>query len=276
MEIDSIALFRRAGIGIDQGGKPNLPPGIVEWIGRVTVLPRELSGFGLKAGCEIWQVAEGFAPFDQSGFERWLVDAPKGQNLLISLRELSFSHHKLSQSSEFGIHIWDREQLATFIGNAVLSGCISFTEQEVTDNSESETPLESELQKWIDAKSVMIGELKSQVGKPVLREVKLWAIKGKLTCDELSEDAEWLVVANHDGLKIIDVSESFISPPKLERISTVDYSISERDRLLSELLSESRRMDSSSESNLSMMRRWQFLPENAEIIPIECFTPEWR
>lgn len=274
MAFDTITLFRLAGIGIDEGGRPNIPPGMVEWIGRITSIPRELLGFGLRLGSEVWQVSPGFARFEQSGFERWLVDAPKGDNLLISLREIAFDHLALSVQSDSGICIWNNEQLSTFLGTALLKGCIPLGDEQ-DEEMIQEQKNDSELDRWIDSGSVMIGNLQSGIGKPRLKPIGLWAIKGNLTCDEEEEYAEWLVVDEGDGMRLLSPSEVFITPPKLEHLSKAALSIAERNQQLQQLLSESRRMNSSTDGNLSEMRKWEFNPLTAEIVSIECFTPEW-
>jgi len=275
MAFDIIALFRGAGIGIDQGGEPNIPPGMVEWIGRVTVLPRKLFGKGLKVGSEIWQVPKGFARFDQSGFESWLVDAPAGENLLISLRDIAFDHHEVSTRTELGIHIWNFEQLSNFIGAAILQGCMSIEESDSIELDERVVESKSELDRWIDSGPIMIGDLDSSSGKPMLRPIGMWAIRGYLRCGELSEDAEWLVIDEGSEFRLLDPSEDFLHPPRLEHLPAIQRSISERNELLTDLLSESRRTDSEDDSSLSHMRSWTFSLDSAQIIAIKCFRPEW-
>ena len=142
-------------------------------------------------------------------------------------------------------------------------------------SSESIVEEESELDKWINAKAVMIGSLSSGTGKPMLRPIGMWAIKGSLTFAEMSEEVEWLVVDDGSDFRLFDPSEEVLLPPRLEYLPAMSRSISERNEFLINLLSESRRTNSEDNSSLSQMRQWIFSIDTAQIHSIECYKPEW-
>ena len=72
----------------------------------MTFIPDHIR-FGFTEGMEIWITGSGLAKLDLAGFETWLMDAPRGNHLLISEREISFDSSQMFTRNDRNVVLWN-------------------------------------------------------------------------------------------------------------------------------------------------------------------------
>ena len=105
-----------------------------------TMFRQNLSKLGVKEGMEVWTSGKGFAPLDITSVETWLFDVPRGDHLLIAER-LSFEVSNSPSRDGRTLKIWELNDLAAFIGHAVLDGRIEILEEMDEDDAITENEI---------------------------------------------------------------------------------------------------------------------------------------
>ena len=89
MAIDLVKLLKLLDVNLDLSSEPIVPAGMITWLGRMYDIHPDHIRFGFTEGMEIWITGTGLAKLDLAGFETWLMDAPRGNHLLISERQIA-------------------------------------------------------------------------------------------------------------------------------------------------------------------------------------------
>jgi|Marorgknorr_s2lv_3_1036020.scaffolds.fasta_scaffold00584_9 hypothetical protein len=242
----------------------------------------------------IWHVSSEMLPVSAAEAERWLVDASSGRHWILSEREFEESAIDLLISSA-QVELWQPDKLARWIGEAVLSGDL-LTERPEQMSSESEEvgeiePPQNSVVRTVLSSKIDLDEWLIQRGMdhvettPILLQATIWAVKGSLISpgDE-AEFGEWLVLEDPWArkLEIHDESEMMDNAPRLREI-TVSGSMWLSDTDLRTMLIgilEARRQkqavqDSESPVRSTMLERWRFDSESAELTRLPAAIPAW-
>ena len=138
MGLDLVAVLRKLGVSLDTNSAPITPPGMVSWLGRLFDVSPEHSNLGMLEGMELWSSGQGFAPLDLAGIETWLFDAPRGNHLVIAERKITFDKSDAPHREGRNLTIWTQNDLAEFIGHAVIDGRLIIVDE--LESVEEEPP----------------------------------------------------------------------------------------------------------------------------------------
>nr|MCS5526217.1 hypothetical protein [Candidatus Poseidoniaceae archaeon] len=223
MGLDVLALLRRLGVSLDSGGSPLTGPGKISWIGRIHDLTSSQMDRGLTDGMEVWTAGQGFAPLDLPSIESWLFDVPRGDHLLIIERIMSFEIDDVIGRDGRTLTIWNKENLAAFIGYGVLDGEIKLLEDsEEEENIAEERGLFSgdgpfALKPITDFSIVEEAGLDLGQGRPILLNGLIHVVKGKLKGPIQEHEIEGIVL-NCGGLFKLHSVELLERVPMLNRV----------------------------------------------------------
>ena len=220
MGLDLVAVLRRLGVSIDSGSPPVMEPGVISWLGRVYDISPEQHNLGLSEGMELWTTGQGFAPLDIVGVESWLFDAPRGSHLVIAERKVNFDLIDLPSRTGRLLKLWQLDDLAAFIGHAVIDGRLSIIEEEAKDVEEEEInmfagPGPFVLKPVNDFSALESRGLDISMAKPVLVPAKLHKVRGLLKGPAIDEIESWLL--NCGGFHLLKSVEILERPPMLNQ-----------------------------------------------------------
>ncbi len=269
MALDMVAVLMRLGVSIDTNSPPLTAPGVISWFGRLFDVTPEQSNLGMKEGMELWGTGQGFAPLDIAGVESWLFDAPRGDHLIIAERKISFDLQTAPSRDGRNLVIWTLNDIAAFIGHAVIDGRLQILEEEIESEEVNEPDLFSgpgpfALKPSNDFSVLEEKGLDISMAKPVLIPAKLHKVSGMLKGPGEDEISRW--VLNVGGLQILHDFEL------LERCPMLNHVNMEIDAKpdFSELLSERR---SHSDGMGDLLRWWKFESETANVETYEVLVP---
>ncbi len=206
----------------------------------------EIGGGISETNVHVWHIESGMMPLSRADFERWCVDAPIGNNWILSERELPDG---CQDNAPHGVElvIWGPEVLSRWIGDAVISGELvarapTIVSEEKTEHSSGReeehdghtlvVPAIVTLDSWL----IQTGR-EGSVTSPVLLKAALWKISGFLIGPDGEElNSNWEVIedpwASSVSINEVPLGDSHI------RIRTVDPPSSmwrEESSLLEEL-----------------------------------------
>ena len=269
MALDMVAVLRRLGVSIDANSPPLTAPGVISWFGRLFDVTPEQSNLGMKEGMELWGTGQGFAPLDIAGVESWLFDAPRGDHLIIAERKISFDVQTAPSRDGRNLVIWTLNDIAAFIGHAVIDGRLQILEEEMESEEEDEPDLFSgpgpfALKPSNDFSVLEEKGLDVSMAKPVLIPAKLHKVSGILKGPGEDEISRWGL--NVGGLQVLHDFEL------LERCPMLNHVKMEIDAKpdFSELLSERR---SHSDGMGDLLRWWKFESETANVETYDVLVP---
>ncbi len=269
MAFDLLKVLEHLDVNVDQSSKPLVPVGIITWLGRLYNIHPDHVKFGFSEGMEVWVTGRGFAKLDLVGFETWLMDAPRGDHLLISEREISFDITKIHTRTDRNVVLWTREKLASFIGEAIIENRIQIFEEEEIEVSldpafifEGTGPFAIKPQN--DFQILEENNLKISQATPVLIPAIIHRVKGKIVGPDSVEIEKW--VLNCQGLKVVDNIEILQRPPLLnkERLDIIE------NPKFAEVLSERK---THNEKMGELLYWWKFDEGSASIENFEVLIP---
>ena len=218
---------------------------------------------------ELWGTGQGFAPLDIAGVESWLFDAPRGDHLLIAERKLSFDVQNAPSRDGRKLVIWTLNDIAAFIGHAVIDGRLEILEEEteiVEENAPDlfRGPGPFTLKPSNDFSILEEKGLDVSMAKPILIPAKLHRVTGILKGPGEDEVSRW--VLNVSGLHILHEFELLERSPMLNHVKMEIDSNPDFSDLLSERRSHSDGMG-------DLLRWWTFDSETATVETYEVLVP---
>ena len=269
MALDMVAVLRRLSVSIDTNSPPLTAPGVISWFGRLFDVTPEQSNLGMKEGMELWGTGQGFAPLDLAGIESWLFDAPRGDHLLIAERKINFDVKDAPSREGRNLVIWTLNDIAAFIGHAVIDGRLQILEEKFDSEEEFEHDIFSgpgpfALKPSNDFSSLDEKGLDVSMSKPVLIPAKLHKVTGILKGPGEDEITRW--VLNSGGLHLLHEFELLERSPMLNHVKMeIDQNPD-----FSELLSERR---SHSDGMGDLLRWWTFDSETSTVETYDVLVP---
>ncbi|DAC48411.1 MAG TPA: hypothetical protein HA340_07025 [Candidatus Thalassarchaeaceae archaeon] len=295
MPVSIPSVLDELGIGIKPAGIVCRTPGI-NCLGIIESITDGEIKCPVSIGSFVWHAEPGWAPIDRMELERWLVDSPAGSHWLISERRL-LELDRIPIRDQLELDLWGSDDLAQWLGNAVLIGRLKLSMHNYDSNSmgaisertEKSTPPPI---KAITLKpKVILTEWLSQRGyerlpvRPVLLEGREWDVDGHLIGPEgASERNRWTLIDDPFTGQLTKKGDVEALPcaPHLERISPRSWKTQEMVR--SELTSvcEERRhwniSQSSSDGEIqgSILHWWRIDEGTAELTNSPILIPGWE
>ena len=269
MALDLVAVLRRLGVQVDSNSPPITAPGVITWRGRIYDVSPELSKLGVKEGMEVWSSGKGFAPLDITSVETWLFDVPRGDHLLIAERKLSFEILDSPSRDGRTLKIWELNDLAAFIGHAVLDGRIQIIEEKNEVEAELEEDILSGEGPFVlkpknDFSELELLGLDISLAKPVLIPANLHKVTGLLKGPDEEQICRW--VLNCGGIHILEEIELLENSPMIPHENLKIQASPD----FSELLSERR---PHSDGMGDLLRWWYFDGDNAQCETYNVLVP---
>ncbi len=269
MGLDLVAVMKRLGVSLDTDSAPITPPGIISWLGRLYDVSPQHSKLGISEGMEVWTSGQGFAPLDIVGIETWLFDAPRGDHLIIAERKMAFNIEDAPSREDRTVTLWTQNDLAAFIGHAVIDGRLVIIDEEELVDDVSEPELFSgkgpfTLKPTNDFSILEVEGLDVSMAKPVLIPAKVHNVKGTLRGPGEEEVNRW--VLNCGGLFIIPELELLAKSPLLNH----ETLIIDSEPKFGDLLSERRTY---SDGMGDLLRWWIFDSETAIVTDFDVLVP---
>lgn len=301
MGLALVDLLGIIGAELDARDEPEMPGGSLRWLGRLSLSPRLLHDAGIRDGWNLWTSGPGWIPLDDLDVERWLVDAPDGDHLLICERdECSVRIEPKRQGSR--IIMWDQRDYAALVGRAVLDGRLELDSPSavLAEHSESaetteqpaddKPPLPPEggdlaLSPTIDVAGLMLDRGRMGIAlQPVLLQAHLWIVEGDLSGpDGDDESGRWWIL--HDpfskSYEKMQPKEFLRQVPNIQRISSQVISDEAVIRhRISNLIDERRPEMVTSEASgqsasAGLLRWWRLEVEHARLRRHDILLPAW-
>jgi len=243
----------------------------------------------------IWHISNGITSIKKSEIERWSVDAPSGNHLLIS--ERGFESELLNYLEILqNVIIWGPEKLALWIGKAFLSGIItpadahnfdeilsndvSILSNKIFDEFESVALKPNvDIKKWFKDNSLSDVRI-----TPVLLKCKIWFIDGELKNSNGDfEEHNWKIIEDSWSNTIYEYNdkdklEFMPSLRILEPNSLTWKSDNQIINLLEDILSEKRQGKPKLSGGMTrsmMLQNWRFNVDNAHLDFQYIFISAW-
>lgn len=215
-----VAILETLRVSLDTGSTPFVNSGVINWLGRTFNVSPYHTKLGLIEGMEIWTSESSFAPLDLEGVERWLIDIPRGSHLLICRNKVMFNMAELPRREGIDLVFWSHDDIANFVGHAVLDGIIDVgIHEEKATESEDASLFSGRGPHTLKAKNDFLSleeyELDINLSKPVLLPAKLHFVTGMLRGPEDIELATW--VLNCGGLHLLYEIEIMDKTPLLKQ-----------------------------------------------------------
>lgn len=212
------------------------PPSGMACLGRLEAWPGGLGDAPVDPGALIWRIEDGPGRFDAWELERWQLDAPPGQHWLFSERRLADDLPPPGTADERTV-IWRRDDLARWLGAAVLAGDLAVVPPQ--DDGDGLAPTadadrnghstsqrsrgEAAYPPLIDLKAWFVEQgLESRPARPVLLELRQWRVDGELVAPGGEREATaWTVLDDpwRDSLALLPADlRPLEAIPQLERL----------------------------------------------------------
>ena len=238
----------------------------------------------------VWHVPEGILPLTGAELTRWSLDAPSGLHWILSQRTIQGEYEHIDG---INIEIWGPEEIATWIGESVLSGdLIAYAPKfEVDEIEVRKTPSEEltspkTLRPLIDPEVWISQRGMEGVGlSPVLLDARLWLVAGDLKgpTGQL-EPGTWKIFEDPWALSLqIIENEEILKSADLRCIGPNTSSWITKERFSQEvvkLLSVRRRgeitkSESSSSVRSTLLQKWEFDLDGSNIRSTGLYIPGW-
>ena len=270
MEFDLSKVLTHLGVNLDLASKPLTRPGVLDWVGRIFDVHPDHKSQGLEEGMEVWSSGRGFAPLDLQGIESWLIDAPRGNHLIIAERDISFEVDDIPERIDREIKFWTLENLASFIGFSIIENKISILPDEsLLDEGREEEFIFSGLGPYTikpnnDFTILEENGIKISSATPVLIPAIMHKVVGKLCGPDVVNIEKW--VLNCNGLYLIDNFELLDRNPLLNKEELKIIT----DPSFKDLLSERR---THNEEMGELLHWWKFDEDSAVVEDFEVLVP---
>ena len=265
-------------------------------LGRISEPPIGLRNGPARLHTMIWHAPDGWTVLDRVELDRWIIDAPLGDHWLISERPLAKS---LIPPDRDGLQteIWGPDELASWIGEAVLSGEIktSFGFQDVENKSVPQEVEEIRLESaWFNTLQTEVATfqptidlevwlernpLKGVRPTAVLVEGRVWSVQGILRGPDDSTERSWwsvLEVPQFGSFRIIEDPVFLNHRPRLRILPSPGWMEEAIVRQNIERVTETRRPYSPREDvSVRIQGRWKLDPSSAEIEFGMVLIPAW-
>lgn len=238
----------------------------------------------------VWHVPEGILPLTGAELTRWALDAPSGSHWILSQRKIQGGYEEIDG---INTEIWGPEEIATWIGESVLSGdLIAYAPDfEVEEIEVRETPKEGftgpiSLRPLIDPE-VWISQrgMEGVSLSPILLDARLWMVSGELRGPSGQLDpGAWKIFEDPwaQSLQIVE-NEEILGSADLRLIGPNSSSWITLERFSQEavkLLGVRRRgeitkSDSSSSVRSTLLQKWEFDLDGSEIRSTGISIPGW-
>jgi len=270
-------------------------PGI-SLLGVLSNPPTTRSGPKLSVGTHVWHAHDGWAPLDNLEIERWLVDSPSGSHWLLSERPLRLEQKP--KRSDVQYEVWGPNELAQWLGNAVLNGDLNAsvpqnvpsTIVEIEDVERTTPSINktgpSALRPQFELENVLERlTLSHAEPRPILLSARIWVVTGILRGPGDSADRQlWELLEDPFTGEIDHIGkiETLDFIPKLERIEPSSWiSKSEIAPKLASLCDERRHYTVTESSGVSQVQGsvlhwWKLDPSSAEMTPHLALLPAWQ
>mgnify|MGYP004361698983 CR=1 FL=1 len=284
MVVDLPELLLRCGIEWDESCiAPEIPPGPIVWVGRVLESSQVERSLWDLIGPDVWRAENEWPGLSTSDLERWLVDAPVGEHVIILQGNDRIPDVGLPST----VRMLSRVQLATALGEHLLDGgsFISMVhEKPISENGDGS------LQRVTDGPLGITPHLRpddilEELGftglglSPLHLEARLWMVSGMLCGPEGQEEPrEWKVLEDpwEEELSLIDELELLSNPPDLEVKVSESFSSDSMLRMrLIKTLSE-RRASGLEEGSGVVLKRWKATMESSGMESQKIYIPAWR
>ncbi|MFQ3343810.1 MAG: hypothetical protein ACKVI6_05340 [Candidatus Poseidoniales archaeon] len=240
----------------------------------------------------IWYIEDDITILENSEIERWSIDAEKGNHILLSERDHKISLEKF-QSNDINFTIWGPEELALWIGKAVISKDIITLPSGIKNNQNKKDISirpnneinQITLKPKIDITSWLETNSWSNVRTtPILLCAKLWNIKGELVNEQGEiEVNEWDIVEDpwSNELYHFKSEKELNLTPSLRIINPMKNSWKSNVELLEQLgliVNEKRQGKPKIAGRMTrtmMLQNWQFNKENSLLSFQEIYVPGW-
>ncbi|MDC1419300.1 hypothetical protein N8653_01080 [Euryarchaeota archaeon] len=243
----------------------------------------------------IWYISNGITSIKKSEIERWSVDAPSGNHLLISERGFEPELLKYLEILQ-NVIIWGPEKLALWIGKAVLSGIIIPADAHNFDDILSDdgeifsnkifNEFESvTLKPFVDIKKWLKDNSLSDVRiTPVLLKSKIWFINGELKNSNGDfEEHNWKIIEDSWSNKIYEYDDKdkleFIPSLRILEPNSLTWKADNQIiNLLVDILSEKRQGKPKLSGGMTrsmMLQNWRFNVDKVHLDFQYIFIPAW-
>ncbi|MEL0100641.1 MAG: hypothetical protein VW862_02940 [Euryarchaeota archaeon] len=261
MAFDLTKALQRLDVNIDHSSKPLVKDGMISWLGRMYDVHPDHVQFGFTEGMEIWITGAGMAHLDLAGFESWLMDAPRGDHLLISERTVNFEISQMFNRIDRNVILWTREMLASFIGEAVLSSKISIVEENEDTTEDSEDHIfvgqgPFAIKPLNDFSILEENGLRISDATPIIIPAVIHHVKGNLVGPDTEPVEKW--VLNCNGLRVIESIELMQRAPLLNK----EYLSIDESPTFSKLLS----VRKSHGDDVGQLLQWWKFDDNTAVI----------
>lgn len=295
-------LLSAIGAELDRANPPLTPPGALRWVGRLILSPRILDDVGIRDGHHVWTSGPGWVVLDSLDIERWCVDAPSGNHLIVCERD-EMNCSSVPEISGVSVTLWSPGDYTSMIGKAVLQGDIPISSTESPPVVESK-PAEQDLPSatlpttpmppsGIDlavAPRVDVAQLMEERGRhglalhPVMLDTTLWVVEGELVGPDgiRANNRWWIIEDSFTGeCRAVEPFDTLHKVPNLEVISPPSHldEAGMRHRL-SALLDERRAeelSDTESEQTAmgGLLRWWRLDTEKSHLTRYRLLLPAW-
>ena len=275
-------------------------------IGRLNNSIDFLEEFGIKNGTQIWSTGNSWLPFDCVELDEWMVIANEGSHLIISERETDVTDLPLMPD---GIELifWDKEKLASVVGEAVLSGFLKLGYDKITNINESvndknfvdlgeEKPPDyfkkiSLSDNLAFKSSINLDSILDELGiggistKPIFLRCRFWQIEGILIGPNKEEEIQqWLLLEDPflESLDLLNDGEYLENTPSFATIER-KFLLSEKGIMdvLPDFCNERRKQNVESEDGKvqisgKLLRWWKINMNQLKISNKIVLIPSWN
>ncbi len=272
----------------------------VKCLGRIKHLPELLKKLGAKKGQLFWSSSNSWIGFNNNDLESWLVDAPLGDHIILIENGSNLDFHFESPDG-INVELWGRDELALIIGYGFLEGIL-------VDNSKNIEEPKNNLKNNLDINVIEEADQFSEINgldviclnskvnpnesleslgisqipcQPILLELGLWLIKGKLKGPDNSfEYNNWIILEDFFRNKFT-VEEDLNLIHKIPNLPILSLGFSNSDVNLRNNLNklcDVRRHESISTSELNsgkLLRWWKLELNSIEQVHKRILIPSW-
>ena len=275
-------------------------------IGRLDDSIDFLEDFGIKNGTQIWSTGNSWLPFDCVELDEWMVIANEGCHLIISERETDLKDLPLMPE---GIELifWDKEKLASVVGEAVLSGFLKLGYDTTTNAAEpanDKSVVDLGVKKIPDTfrkislsdnlafkSSINLDSILDELGiggistRPLFLRCRFWQIEGILVGPNGEEEIQqWLLLEDpfSESLDLLNDGEYLDNTPSFETIER-KFLLTEKGIMdvLPDFCNERRKQNVESEDGKAhisgkLLRWWKIDMNQLKISNNVVLIPSWH
>jgi hypothetical protein len=240
----------------------------------------------------IWHVSDGITNLNNSEIERWSVDAPIGNHLIISERYVD-AKIKKNKYTKGKIFVWGPDELSTWFGNAILNKDLKFSfieknhKNDIIEIKKSQEVIPSilTLKPNIDISSwIFNNKMPEMTYTPVLLNSRLWEISGELIGPSGTvEKKKWHIIEDpwEDNFFMLANADILSYTPSLRIIEPNTNHWKEKSQvvnLIKPLIDEKRQgkpKNAGSFTQSIVLQNWNFKSNNCHLQYKKIFIPAW-